>query len=760
MRYLNEMSNAAIYYRSVGIITHPLTSPKDRGKSPGKKPIIRDWSNLTTSPTDEQIKNFYEKSDHNIGAVCGKASNLVVLDVDWYIRGMWDQILSGVDTSQWIRQYRTDGRWHWLFTFDENAKLSHEKPLGFDILANGGNVVMAPSIHEEGETYCIEGEITKRTPVPDDVLRRINGFVGVYSDLYRLFGKCRRTFLNMFNAFFVNWESEYYRRLEYFRGADGRTRTLAMFAELKANGATDQQLMLLCMMVFGDSFDYNLSLESINHIGDDKTFKTDTILADPVMSQFYEKKDGIEDEYKNYYTVEVLKSGKAVIKLNISGIADGVTKRLNVISFADSLYVYTDGYYIEGLSRVKQVIQEIAKTVRYVGPLKRVTDEIIHYIMYESPYFEYPFNQYTDVLPVNNGLLKIDFDDQSCELIPHDPSYFFTYKFPVDYSSTNDGSIIHDEVIKEYVEGDDSDMLYQIPAQALLQALGCAPFKKAYILQGDPNAGKSSYLELLLRCFGQRNISGESLQALGSSRFSTSNLEGKIINAYDDLSDIPLNNCGVFKTLTGKHEHTVEQKGVQGYTAHIYAVHLFTCNSPPTFDKRVKNDTAFWERWEYIHFPYVFGVDPFFYNRVFTEDNVSGFFSRVLKTLMKIKSHGLTVKSTASEVRERWSYNSDPLYQFLQESVEFGRGHMYVEKDAFIDCVRRWCLSNDVDMEKVPSTKTGFTQALDKYEIYSKRVTNNVGIQVQAYEIPGMWQDGAAFTASRILQRTEQSTMN
>jgi len=756
---MDTIEQAAKVYRDAGIITHPLTSPKSKGASPGKRPILSGWSELTEHPTDADINNYYNLRDNNIGAVCGKNSDLVIIDIDWYIKGMWDVILDGIDTTSWIKQWRTKERWHWLFTYDESVKLMHEKPLGFDLLSNGGNVVMSPSIHESGQTYQLNGNVTDRPTIPEQLVKNINGFVGIFHKLIKTLGTCRRTFLNLFNAVFVDNKHGYYHRLDLFRHADGRSRSLALFAEIKAAGATDEEMILLCMMIFGDNFNMQQSVEALSHIKASATAKTETILSDPILSEFYEKNDRVVDEYKNYYTQEIKKDGTIKVNLCLSSIAEGITKRLNAISFNDDLYVYQNGYYVKGEVQIKSQIQEIAKTVGYKGPLKRHTDEILHYMKYDNPHIEYPFNQYNDMLPVNNGIVKIDFDEQRCDLLPHDPSYLFTYKLPVDYMSDNDGSVIHKNVISQYVEDNDENILYQMPAQAILQALGAAPFKKAYILQGDPNAGKSSYLELLLRCFGKRNISGQSLQSLSESNFSVANLEGKQFNVYDDLSDIPMKDTGVFKTLTGKHDHWVQRKGVQGYETYIHAVHIYTCNSPPTFDKRVKNDTAFWDRWEYTHFPYKFEKDPYYYDKTFTPDNISGFFSRVLKTAIQIKAHGLITNSTASEVREMWSFNSDPLYQFIQESFDTERGSMYIEKDGLIECINKWAIANDVDMEKIPSGKTAMTQALDKYEIYSARPKNADGVQVQAYSIPGVWKMGANFTVQKIIQKTEQSNL-
>jgi|GEM_PF-1884530 len=756
---MSEISEAAKHYREIGIITHPLTPPTAGGKSAGKQPILREWSQLKEHPTDDQINNFYNLNQYNIGAVCGKNSDLVVLDIDWFLPGMWQHILEGVDLSQWVKQYRTNGRWHWLFKFDESVQLAHEKPLGFDMLANGGNVVMAPSVHQSGDVYKIEGDVENRPNIPAEVIKNINGYVGVYRELTKTLSKCRRTFVNFFNAVFVDGKHELYHRTDVFRGADGRARSLALFAELKANGADDKQLILLCIMIFGEHYDYDMSIKSIDAINPKATALTDTIKADVILSQFYEKGDGIEDEYRRYFSPKTLNNGDVVVSLKLANIAEGVTKRLNVVSFNKQLYVYQNGHYVPGEVHVKAEIQDIAKTVNYTGALKRPTEEIIHYMTFESPYFEYPFNQYTDMVPVNNGIVRINFEEQCCELLPHDPKYMFTYCYPVNYNPENDGSTIHKEVISKYVENGTKDLLYQIPAQAILQALGSAPFKKAYIIQGDPHAGKSSYLELLNRVFGTEYISAESLQALCERQFSIANLEGMMVNAYDDLSDIPMKDTGVFKTLTGKHDHMIERKREQGYKGFIHAVHVFTCNSPPTVDKGVQRDTAFWERWEYIHMPYRFDLDAYFYDRVFTPENISGFFSRVLQAAIQIRAHGLLTKSTAGEVRERWSFNSDPIYQFIDENIELGNGSMYIEKDKLTDVIVMWARANDVDMEKIPSSSKAWTQALDKYEIFPHRVKPLNGVQVQAYGVPGVWRPDSKYQVQRIIQKMEQGKL-
>ncbi len=285
-------------YKAAGIIIHPLSNPKDDRPSPGKRPLLPRWQKLTTCPTDEELSNYFVKKDYNVGAVCGKASDLMAIDVDWYIRGMWDDILKDVDTSNWVKQYRTEGRWHWLFRFDSKLELKHAKALGIDLLGESGNVVMAPSVHESGDVYRIDGDVTKRPHMPDNVIGGLRKYLDTYQSLKTTLGRCRPVFKILFYRVFEDEDlgkdddgnkipNPLYHDLNIFRTIEGRQRTLAMCAELLANGGTNDQLMLFCMMAFGNTYNEKDSRYQISKIKPSATAKTSTIKADSILSQFY-----------------------------------------------------------------------------------------------------------------------------------------------------------------------------------------------------------------------------------------------------------------------------------------------------------------------------------------------------------------------------------------------------------------------------------------------------------------------------------------
>ena len=67
---------------------------------------------------------------------------------------------------------------------------------------------------------------------------------------------------------------------------ENRDRHLHLCAELKANGATDQHLALMCMMIFGDRYDPTTTEKELQQIKP-LPATTESILKDPYLSRFF-----------------------------------------------------------------------------------------------------------------------------------------------------------------------------------------------------------------------------------------------------------------------------------------------------------------------------------------------------------------------------------------------------------------------------------------------------------------------------------------
>lgn len=287
---VNEMSlyDASGYYIDIGMRPHPLSRPNDKEASPGKRPLLKDWTNRGTLTEDEREK-YFKKNQFNIGNICGKESNTTVIDRDLIVKGIWDYITKGINTENFVIQKRTDGRDHLFFQYSPELESKKYHPLGFEILNNGCNVVLCPSVHAAGQKYQFNRDPSQRPTISKSIIDRIKEIVSIWHSLEEKVNKCRPPFRNLFKALFINnsKSNPYYRDVSLFNGATGRQLTLHLFAELKRNGGTKEELILLCMLIFGNDYDEKESSYQIDKINHEATATTETIKADPVLSQFY-----------------------------------------------------------------------------------------------------------------------------------------------------------------------------------------------------------------------------------------------------------------------------------------------------------------------------------------------------------------------------------------------------------------------------------------------------------------------------------------
>ena len=455
------------------------------------------------------------------------------------------------------------------------------------------------------------------------------------------------------------------------------------------------------------------------------------------------------DERISQYIQGTTKSGE-VTELNHMYIGDDLAEKYHTISFQDTLYVYDpiEQIYVQSSQQIEKEVREIAAELQYIGSIAKAISETMKYVKYKHVEHIYPFNNAIFLLPVKNGILKFNLQNNNIELLPHDHKYKFTFKLPVDYNKDANPEKITN-VISSWVETEDTELLYQIPAQAILQMMIDNSYKKNYIAHGEPHAGKSSYLKLLEKLFGKDNFCHVSLHQIGMDRFCTGNLENKMLNIYDDLSDIPLENVGEFKNITGATHHKIESKNVQAYEGRIYAVHIFACNKPPSVPEKIIYDVAFWERFEIIKFPFYFDVDPLFYELTFTTENLSAYLNIILKHCLRIiMDRKLIINRDAESVMARWNELSDPLIQFINENcteLPNAKDSNLFDKDNFYFEYKKFCTEKNVNPKKIIPTINQFTRSIQSQKFLPFETTKKVNdrrVHIKCYRGPWKWNAG------------------
>lgn len=463
----------------------------------------------------------------------------------------------------------------------------------------------------------------------------------------------------------------------------------------------------------------------------------------------------IDKKYDKMYTI-LGDDDDPVIIIHPDKLSNLILSEYNIITHKDSMFIFRDGFYRYEPEAVKDIatntINDLCKGDNSSHITAKVND-IIAQIQTKSRYYSYPFNNHPYSIPVENGVLIFDFENGKCKLVEHNPKLFrFNYKIPVSYNPNNKNEEILN-LLKEYTNKPIE--LIEIFAQSFMEAMGYGPYKRAYLIFGKKNTGKTTFISLLQKFVGMEMCSGVSFEKF-NQRFQIVALEGKLLNIHDDVGYFTLKDTGTFKKLTGGKIHEVERKGVDPYEAIITAVHIFATNTPARFDLAVKNDDAFWERFKFITFSKVFKMNAEFQEKMFTEENFEGFFNVIIDEMLRIgKNKHLTTDVKWYETREEWALAGNPLYAMVRdimeseeitlESIKFeditSRG-TYIIKDELLKILQLWCLKNNVDNKLIPDSIKDLTILVGNcgWDIDHRKKFVGHDTEKHCYFIPYKWK--------------------
>ena len=423
------------------------------------------------------------------------------------------------------------------------------------------------------------------------------------------------------------------------------------------------------------------------------------------------------------------RTGAVTIGIDFLTYATFLKNHLSIQYFNKTIYIYDHGkhFYRQHTNEIETHIRNTVDDWGIGGKLAPMITEMMAHIKAMGCHADYPFNFSSDKIPVENGIVKIDYNTGEISLLAHSPEFLFTYKLSVEYDPKMRpcNAIM---LLKRMVEPEDIKTLVQIPAQSLLQMQMNHSFKKAYLLQGEPHAGKTSYLKLLYEIFGADFRAGVPLQQLCDDKFVGGALEGKLLNIFDDLEDVALNEIAQFKNLTGDINHSIERKYESRYSGRITAVHCFTCNYPPDVPAKVKRDAAFWARWEYLRFPFAYPINPNFYGEWYTKERISAFFNLILNMMIHIRRCGLVSNSDVQEVMQVWNVNADPMYEFIAQLLEptgASLNNYHFSKTKFFHAYLQWCNDSGIPEHKRKQTLPAFTVALQVHGIVPSQKKEN-----------------------------------
>lgn len=344
---------------------------------------------------------------------------------------------------------------------------------------------------------------------------------------------------------------------------------------------------------------------------------------------------------------------------------------------SETIFYYDNGIWRKG---GREIIESEAEAIldnkATISLIKEVVEKIkrLTIISFEE------FNKLPEgVVCLLNGLLDL----KTGEFRPHSSDYYFKSYIPIKYNPEANCP----ECLKFFNLVIDEEDLAWIQEWFGFNLYNNYFLKKGVICFGEPDTGKTVFLNLLSAFIGVLNISGIPLQDITrANKFQLAALHNKYANVFDDLSSYDLGNTGGFKMATGGGRITGEYKFGDTFSFQTFAKHTFACNVIPSSSKD-SGDMAYYLRWLPLGFYNIIPKeeqDPFLIEKLTNEQELSGLLNWSLEGIKRLlKNKCFSFNKTVEEVKDLMDKHTDSLSAFAIDALEEKQGYRINKEDLF-----------------------------------------------------------------------------
>lgn len=342
---------------------------------------------------------------------------------------------------------------------------------------------------------------------------------------------------------------------------------------------------------------------------------------------------------------------------NLDSFSRYLISEHKIIKLNNQLHIYKDGIYVNDLSEIEsRMIQNIPNLTRNKrAEVLAYLDLLIRNNSKEAG---------AEYIVFNNGLYNV----YKQQLEPFDKNKIVTNKIDFDYNE-NAYSEIADNTLKDLsCENEKIRMLLEELIGYTLYRRNY--FKKAFILIGDKNNGKSTFLDLLSYVLGAENISALSLKEL-NDRFKTSLLFHKLANIGDDIDDEFICDSSIFKKIVSGDRIVVERKNEQPFEFSPYAKLIFSANDLP----KIKDKTgAVLSRLILIPFNADFtnNRNPFLRYELQTKESAEYIIKIGIEGLLRlIKNQSFTLPNEVEKEINKYKAENNPVLEYCKGKTSY-----------------------------------------------------------------------------------------
>ena len=356
------------------------------------------------------------------------------------------------------------------------------------------------------------------------------------------------------------------------------------------------------------------------------------------------------------------------------------------------MYIFREGHYVPAMNFLRGEAQEILGSMATT----QIKNEIIGQVMDMTLVDREIFNTDPNLINLQNGVLNLE----TKEILPHSPDYCFLSKIPINFNPEATCPIIL-KFFEEILQEKDIPVAEEWIGFLLLRKY---LLKKALIIVGDRDVGKTTFLNLLESFIGKDNISGISLQKLAGDKFSVANLYQKYANIYDDMSAKDINDTATFKMATGQSSMTGENKFGSPFKFTNFAKLTFSCNSIPGNTKL--DDPAYYSRWIVLSFiKRAENPDLKLGEKLSTSEELSGLLNLALRGLVRVMEIGkFSYPAEPHEIKMQMLRSGSPIARFAYEGIEEGIGEWISKESLYEEFIK---FTNKNQMQAVTMIEFG-----------------------------------------------------
>ncbi|MBV4429384.1 phage/plasmid primase, P4 family [Clostridium tyrobutyricum] len=463
------------------------------------------------------------------------------------------------------------------------------------------------------------------------------------------------------------------------REGDGRNQTLFNYILiLQSNGFGKEEIRETIKIINKYILQEPLSESEIETILRDEAF----------LKQSFYKKGKLQYEELALY----LRNNEKIIKIN------------------DNLHILKDNVYTSDTKQIEKVMLKYIK-----NSTNSIRTEVLRYLDLLCQETKISNSKY---ILVGNGIYNLEnrkLEDLNSALIIKN-KIVWSYN-PNAYNKSVDNVLnkisCNDKMLRNLLE----------------ECIGYCLFRrnelgKCIILTGEGKNGKSTFLDMIKYFLGKENYSSLGLEEI-NQRFKPAQLEGKLANIGDDISNKYIDDNATFKKLVTGETINVERKGRDPFDFENYSKLIFSANEIPRINDK---SNGLKRRLLIIPFNATFSkhdpdYDPFIKDKLLTNEAMEYLLKLALEGLQRIVyNNEFTEVECVQAALEEYEAINNPVVAFINDI-----GIEAIENEPTKDVHLRystWCIENGYK----PLSNIQFSKEICKHGFNTKRRVKGIRI--------------------------------